>query len=421
MSMPIVRLTLKSISNRKFTALLTIIAIAFSITLLLGVEKVRREARESFASTISGTDLIVGARSGSVQLLLYSIFRIGNATNNISWESYQEIAGHPRVKWTIPISLGDSHRGFRVMGTNDDYFRFYRFGRDRSLEFSAGRSFNSVFETVLGHDVAEVLGYALGEKIVIAHGAADTSFVHHEDKPFEVVGILKKTGTPVDRTVHISLEGIEAMHIDWEEGVPHPGLSISAEEAMHMDLNPEIITAFLVGLHSKISTFRVQRMINEYGKEPLLAIMPGVALQELWGLMSIAEKALITVSTFVVLTGLVGMLTVILTNLNERRREMAILRSVGARPLHIFALLVSEAGGFAMAGGFIGVIMFYVIQVISRPIVEARFGIYISISPPSLFDLTILAVVIATGFFMGVIPAYRAYRYSLADGLTIRV
>jgi putative ABC transport system permease protein len=419
--MSILRLTFKSISNRKFTAALTIIAIAFSVTLLLGVEKVRREARASFANTISGTDLIVGARSGSVQLLLYSVFRIGNATNNISWESYQEIAGHPRVKWTVPISLGDSHRGFRIMGTNGDYFRFYRFGPDRSIEFSEGRAFNSIFEAVMGHDVAEELGYGLGEKIVIAHGASDISLVHHEDKPFTIVGILKKTGTPLDRTVHVSLEGIEAIHIDWKRGAPMPGFSVSAEEAAQMDLDPQVITAFLVGLHSKISTFRVQRMINEYGQEPLLAIMPGIALQELWGLMGVAEKALVTISAFVVLTGLVGMLTVILTNLNERRREMAILRSVGARPLYIFTLLVSEAGGFAAAGSLIGVIIFYVLQVIARPLVESRFGLYISIGPPTPYDLAIVATVIIAGFLMGIVPAYRAYRYSLADGMTIRI
>jgi len=418
---PILRLTLKSIANRKFTALLTIVSIAVSVTLLLGVEKIRKETRASFASTISGTDLIVGARSGSVQLLLYSVFRIGNATNNISWESYQEIADHPKVKWTIPISLGDSHRGFRVMGTNGDYFKFYRYGPDRSLEFTEGRAFSSVFEAVLGHDVARELGYRLGEKIVIAHGASDISFVHHEDKPFSVVGILKKTGTPLDRTVHISLEGIEAIHIDWTGGTLMPGLSISAEEAAKMDLEPQVITAFLVGLRSKISIFSVQRMINEYSQEPLLAIMPGVALQELWGLMGAAEKALVTISAFVVLTGLIGMLTVILTSLNERRREMAILRSVGARPIHIFALLVSEAGGFATAGSLIGVILFYLIQFIARPMIESRFGLYISIGPPTLYDISIVALVIAAGFLMGMVPAYRAYRYSLADGMTIRI
>ena len=136
-------------------------SIAISVALLLGVEKIRTEARSSFASTISGTDLIVGARSGDINLLLYSVFRIGNATNNISWESYQDITSRPEVAWAIPISLGDSHRGFRVMGTNGDYFEHYRFARTRALTLAEGKPFAEVFDTVLGADVAAQLGYQL--------------------------------------------------------------------------------------------------------------------------------------------------------------------------------------------------------------------------------------------------------------------
>ena len=129
--MYLITLALKSLRNRKFTALLTIISIALSVALLLGVERVRNDAKLTFTNTISGTDLIVGARSGSVQLLLYSVFRIGNPTNNISWESYQDISSNPLTKWSVPISLGDSHRGFRVMGTVKDYFTHFRYARKK--------------------------------------------------------------------------------------------------------------------------------------------------------------------------------------------------------------------------------------------------------------------------------------------------
>ncbi|MCP4378630.1 MAG: ABC transporter permease, partial [bacterium] len=243
---PIITLALKSLRNRKFTAILTIVSIALSVTLLIGVERLRNEARTSFTNTISGTDLIVGARSGPVQLLLYSVFRIGNATNNISWESYQEIAQLPAVKWTIPISLGDSHQGFRVMGTNQDYFTHVRFARDRHLELAQGRVFDDMYETVLGAEVAESLGYGLDDPVVIAHGAGTVSFITHDDKPFRVVGMLKRTGTPVDQTVHIRLEGIEAIHLDWQDGARIPGFTVSADEARELDLHPQVITAFLV-------------------------------------------------------------------------------------------------------------------------------------------------------------------------------
>jgi putative ABC transport system permease protein len=419
--MAILRLAWKSLLNRRLTAGLTLFSIALSVSLLIGVERVRVEARESFAHTISGTDLIVGARSGGVQLLLYAVFRIGNATNNISWESYQDIAALPSVAWSIPISLGDSHRGYRVMGTTQDYFNHYHYARDRGLTFAHGDDFSDLYDAVLGAEVAEALDYHLGDPIVIAHGANDVSFARHEDKPFKVVGILKRTGTPVDRTVHVSLEAIEAIHIDWQGGAPVPGLSISAEKARHKDLSPKAITAALIGLKSKIATFQVQRTVNDYAEEPLTAILPGVALSELWGIIGIAENALLIISGFVVVVGLFGMLTALLTSLNERRREMAILRSVGARPGHIFALIMGEAVALTLAGILLGLGLLYGLLSIARPIIEARYGIYIELGGLTPHELLLLGIVLLAGFVVGMLPSYRAYRLSLADGLSIRI
>ena len=291
--MHLLRLALASLNNRRFTALLTVLAIALSVCLLLAVERVRTEARSSFASTISGTDLIVGARSGSVNLLLYSVFRIGNATNNIRWSSFEWLASHPKVKWAIPISLGDSHRGYRVMGTDMSYFQHYRFGRGQSLQLAQGKPFADMFDVVLGAEVAAALHYTIGQELVLAHGVSEVSLTRHDDKPFKVSGILARTGTPVDRTLHISLPGMQALHVDWQNGIPARGAGrVSAESARSMDLQPTAITAVLLGLNSKIATFALQRQINEYSGEPLQAILPGVALQELWSLMGTAEKAL---------------------------------------------------------------------------------------------------------------------------------
>ena len=419
--MAILNLAGKSVWNRKFTALLTVAAIAISVALLLGVEKIRKGARESFTNTISGVDLIVGARSGSVQLLLYSVFRIGNATNNIAWDSYQALTQDPNVAWTIPISLGDSHRGFRVMGTDRNYFEHYLYARDRSLQFAQGQPFEDVFDAVLGAEVAAALNYQLDQPVIISHGLGSTSFSQHDDKPFKVAGILAKTGTPVDRTVHVSLQGLEAIHADWQSGARIPGLALSAEQVRRLDLQPKTITAALVKLKSRIAAFKVQRQINEYEPEPLLAILPGVALQELWDLMGVAEKALLIISAFVVLSGLLGMVTTLLTSLNERRREMAILRSVGARPAHIFGLLMAEAGILALLGVLLGVLFLYGLLTLGQPLIERQFGLYLPITPPSGFEFGILGMIVAAGFICGAIPAWRAYRYSLADGLTVRV
>jgi putative ABC transport system permease protein len=416
----ILRLALQSLRNRWLTATLTVVAIAVSITLLLGVEKVRTGARQSFADTISGTDLIVGARSGAIQLLLYSVFRIGNATNNITWASYQDIAARPEVAWTVPLSLGDSHRGFRVLGTTPDYFAHYRYRQTHGLVFAAGRPFADLFDAVVGADVAAALGYRLGDRVVIAHGLGSVSFVEHDDKPFRIAGVLAKTGTPVDRTVHVSLEAIEAIHVDWQSGARVPGQSVSAEEVRAMDLRPKAVTAALVGLKSRLATFRLQRAINEYRAEPLSAILPGAALQELWALVGTAETALKAVSAMVVATALLGMVTMILTTLNERRREMAILRSVGARPRTVLGLMVAEAGLLVLAGTGLGILLLYAALLLLQPYVDTNYGMHLPIEPPRQAELMTLAAVVVAGCLAGFLPALRAYRLSLADGMTVR-
>src|SRR5690606_32090902 len=271
-------------------------------------------------------------------------------------------------------------------------------------------------------EVASALGYQLEDHIVLAHGVARVSLTHHDDKPFRVVGVLARTGTPVDRTLHVSLEGMQALHIDWRNGMPARGNQvISAEQARQLDLQPQQITAFMLGLHSKVATFALQREINQYRGEPLLAILPGVALQELWSLMGTAEQALFVVSLFVVLTGLIGMLTAILTSLNERRREMAILRSVGARPWHIAGLLVLEALALAVAGIVAGLGLLYAGIALAQGYVQANYGLYLPLAWPSAHEWTLLAVILAAALLMGSVPAWRAYRQSLADGLSIHL
>ncbi|CAI2314713.1 ABC transporter permease [Vibrio parahaemolyticus] len=416
----VIKLAWKSLMNRKATAVLTIMTVAISVILLLGVERIRTQAKDSFANTISGTDLIVGGRSGQVNLLLYSVFRIGNATNNIDWKSYQEFSQHRAVDWAIPISLGDSHKGFRVMGTNHSYFEHYKYGSKQPLTFSKGKEFNGLFETVLGSDVAKQLGYQIDSEIIIAHGISDVGFSRHDKLPFKVVGILAPTGTPVDKTVHVSLEAIEAIHVGWESGA-RLGPTPDAKVLQERDFQPKQITAMLVGLKSRIQTFALQRQINNYPKEPLSAIMPGVALHELWGMMSVAEQALMAVSGFVVIAGLLGMLSSLLTSLQERRREMAILRAMGARPRHVFSLLISEASLLTAAGIVTGVLGLYAILALLQPLIQQHYGINLTLSTLSAYEWMLLSFVQCAGIVIGFIPAFRAYRQSLSDGMTIRI
>jgi putative ABC transport system permease protein len=414
----ILRLAIASLLARALTVGMTILAIALSVALFLGVEKVRTGAKASFADTISGTDLIVGARAGSVQLLLYSVFRIGNATNNVTWESYQDIAARPEVDWIVPISLGDSHRQFRVMGTTQAFFEHYKYRQGRSLAVSDGAIMDDLFDTVIGADVAATLGYKVNDPIIVAHGLA--SFTEHKDQPFRVSGILKKTGTPVDRTVIISMEAIEAIHVDWQTGAQVPGQATPADVIRGMELTPKAITVALVGVESPLQTFALQRAINQYDEEPLLAILPGVALQELWGIVGIAETALLAVSAMVVVTALIGMMATIFSSLNERRREMAIFRAMGARPFTILSMLVLEAMVMAAIGAVLGLVLLYIGLFIGQPILDNAFGLWLPIDAPSIREVWVIVGVICAGAIVSLVPALRAYRMSVADGMMVK-
>jgi putative ABC transport system permease protein len=422
----ILALAVKSLRNRKFTAVLTVLSIALAVMLLLGVERLRSESRESFAATISGTDLVVGARSSPVHLLLYAVFHIGNATNNLRWDSYRAIAARPEVAWTIPLSLGDSHRGYRVLGTTPEYLEHLRFGRDRRLVLAQGKHFVDERDAVLGADVAGALGYKLGDSIVIAHGAGEVSFSLHEDHPFQVIGVLARTGTPVDRTVHVTLEGMDAVHAEAADDAFDP-LAAAAragadEHENHAEKKTErAITAFLVGLKSRGAALSMQRLVNEYSGEPLTAILPGATLLEVWEIVGAAEKTLFAVSALVVVVGLAGMLVALLTSLSERRREMAVLRSVGARPMHIFGLILGEAAFLTLLGIALGIAALYLGLLAGRPWLESRLGLFIVVGWPSAHEFGLMILVGTAGVLIGLIPAYRIYRYSLADGMTIRI
>jgi len=417
----ILHLTWRSLVNRRATASLVVVAIALSVALLLGIERLRHDVRGSFARTISGTDLVVGARSSPIELLLYAVFRIGNPTSNISWKGYQAVAGHRDVAWIVPVSLGDSHRGFRVMGTTADYFVHFKYGRKQPLGFAEGKPFAGVFDAVIGAEVAQALGYRLGQAIVVSHGAGEVSFLDHADKPYTIVGILKRIGTPVDRTVHISLEGYEAMHVDWKGGAPIPGFSIPRDQVKKFDLTPKQVTAAFVGLKSRVAVFRVQRFVNEYLAEPLLAVLPGATLQEMWRVIGVGEQALLLVSGMVVLVGLAGMVAVVLAGLAARRRELAILRALGARPAQIFLLLAAESTLLTVFGLALGSLLVVVAIVGGGPLVETRFGILLGLGPPTPAEWRLAGAVLLAGFLASLLPGYNAYRRSLADGMMVRM
>ena len=412
------KLAFSSLMSRKRIILLIYLSLSLSVLLFLGVQRTARISRESFSRTITGTDLIVGARTGPLNLILYSVFHLGNPVNNISYGSYRRIASRDDVDWVIPISLGDSHRGYRVVGTDNTMFRRYRYGSGRSLEFADGGEFTeSPFDVVLGATIARKLGYELGDRIVVSHGAGKVALKEHTNLPFTVAGILKRSGTPVDNSLFVSVEGITAIHLGWEDGVERR--EVTVREALNRDLTPASITAAYVGLKNRGAALNVQRAINDFEAEPLTAVLPGVALYELWKIMGTAERSLTFLAGFVVVIGLVSLLTAQLAVLEQRRREMALLRSLGAKARDLFRLLFVESFAVTFAGCVSGFILLYVVQALASGLMRS-YGFHTDWSAPNAAEGILLGSVLVLGILNGLIPAIVTYRRSLSDGMAVR-
>ena len=478
-------------------------AVAASVFVLLSVEHVRHEARASFSSTVSNVDLIVGARTGEINLLLLSIFRIGNPTANVSWESVEAISEQQHVDWVVPISLGDSHKNFRVVGTSAEFFDRYKYGQAEPLVFQDGQRFDATLDVVLGSRVAEELAYQLGDELILSHGMADTSFTHHDQVTFSVTGLLATTGTPVDNALFVSLEAIEAIHADptveqSEDQEPHRANKdghhdeheeheqhathedehhdehkeheqhaahedehhdehededhdeheeheqhathedehhdehgdedhdeheeheqhATHEEHHHEHDHPPVgtVTAILVGLDSAPLTLQIQRWVNEFADEALLAILPGFALAQLWELIGGVEDVLRGISVLVFVSALFGLNAMMLASMRERKREIEILRSIGAPSLFIVALLIIESllvvtmgVALALAGLFGGIAL-------ANNLLASELGLVLSLDILYPSSFVALGLIYLSTLILSLVPAWRAYAVARSYG-----
>ena len=402
----------QSLLSRRKTVVLTFLSLLVSISVLMMVEHLRAQAKDSFNRSISGTDLLVGAPSGELNLLLYSVFRLGNPTNNILYGSYEMLEKQPSVAWAIPISLGDSHRGYRVLGTSNAYFDHFSYGSNRMLQFAHGDSFSALFDVVLGAEVADKLSYQLGDKIVISHGIGSTSFQNHDHAPFTVTGILEPTGTPVDKTVHVSLAAIEAIHI-----APAKLKQIVSTDDVDQ-LQPDSITAVLIGLENKFATFTLQRQINNFKDDRLMAVLPGVAVTQLWQLMANLENLLRVISLLVLLASLFGLTTMLLASMNERRSEIAVLRAIGAPPTTLFKLIVYEALLITVLAFACAYVLVTSLLVLLADWLVANYGLFLSSNILTMEMLVLAGFIIVAVFLAALMPAVEAYRNALHSHLT---
>jgi putative ABC transport system permease protein len=410
--MKLIELSFKSLMSRKLLLSLSLVALGASLSLLLTLQSLRTAAQDGFTQTVSQVDLLVGARGGSLQLLLFSVFNVGSATNNVSMASYLKWKEHPSIQWTIPYSLGDSFQGYRVVGTDENFFQHYRYRGQERLEFESGQAFQNLQEVVVSEKAAQDFNLKIGSEVTITHGVTKgVGVLDHEDRPFKVVGILKSTGTALDQSVYISLESMELIHLPEGEVV----------DPLQLKQNVKSITSFFVRTKNRIETLSLQREINSYANEPLMAVVPGVALSELWRNLSFFEKSLEMMVWLVGLFGIFIVMLLIYSTLETRRRELSLYRSLGAGPVVITKLLLLESFFLGAGGVLIGVIFHRALLFIVGPYLQAEFGMNFSLFSFNQTDFMYSMGLILTALLTSLLPAWIAQRRVLKDGLVPKV
>jgi len=393
---------------------MTITAISLSVGLLLLVEKIKTSIKDSFSNSISQTDLVVGAKGSPYQMILYTVFRLGSAVDNIDYRALETFRNHPGVASAIPYSLGDGHKGFRVVGTDHSFFEHYRFHGTEKPTLASGESLNSDSAAVIGFEIAKKLGYQVGQKIILAHGfsTSGTSFITHDQHPFQVSGILKATGTPIDQSIYVTLDGLDAMHAHEDE---HEG------GHQHHEEGERKISAIFLKMKNRIDTLTFQRDINDNKFGPMMAVIPGLAMAELWNGLSYVESALELVSVLIVIVSLFAMIISLYHATNQRRREMAILRAVGCTPIQVGLLFVVEAILTTIIAAGLGTIFVLGGTHVAQNFITERFGLFIPIGFLTERQIVYILCVIILGTLFSIMPAWKAYKNSLADGLRMKI
>lgn len=407
-----------SMRSRLVPIVLVIVALSASMALLLAVDRIQQATKNGFNQSLSGVDLVLGPGGSGLELVLYTVFHLGKPTNNITTETVSDITDDPMVEWAVPIALGDNHRGYRVISTTDEYFDRVKFGGDQPLVFAQGAPFSDLNETVIGSEVAEALGYTLDTSIFVTHGSQMIGKLH-DDFSFKITGILESTGTPIDRAVFVSLEGYELVHLGWQNGSKTVSLQNLDINAIPKErLYPKTVTAVYLGLTSKLSLFKFIRAVRDYPEEAISAVIPGVALAELWSIVGIVDSVFQLLNWLIIGISIVGMVTMIITGLDSRTRELTILRALGLSPPKLAGLVLLETIIISLTAVLSAIVLVWFLTVAAADLLNQWAGVRIELTWLAIDELSTIMIIVLAGVCASLIPAGMVYRRSLHKGFS---
>ena len=396
--MSLLQIVRRSLRQHLLSTVITTFSIALASGLLMSVWVVKDQAERKFMGVDSGFDAVVGPPGSKLPLVLNAIFHLESSERNLSWEQYEAVAAHPKVRTAVPLALGDNYYGYRLVGVTTNLFGVeYRDGEKYDVQ-DGGYVFRpDKKQAVVGSFVAERLGLKVGDKFHPYHGLTfDESEKHAEI--YIVTGIMKPTNTPGDRVIWIPIKGLQNM-----EG--------------HKAESSTEVSAVLVKLISKTLAPSMDKQINKQGGVMTFAGPIAMIVAQIFNKIAPMEMILRCVAVLVALVAAGSILASIYNSMNERRREIAILRALGARRGTVFGVVILESSSIAVLGALAGFVVYFIIMFVAAWYIRTETGIVLDPLEPQWVMLWAPLAMLVLGALAGLVPATKAYSTNVAANL----
>lgn len=403
----------RSLRQHALSTVVTATSVGLAVGLLMSVFVIKDQTYRAFTASDAGFDGVFGARGSQLQLVLNSVYHLDQSTGNLRWSQYQQIKSHPAIERAIPISVGDNYEGFRIVGTVPELFTEHEYREGTKYAFGGGRVFDPARrEAVIGSFVARQTGLKVGDKFNTFHGLAFDPGAAHDDE-FLVIGVLEPTNTPTDHVLWIPLEGYwrmsgHSLKGTGEQFIPKPGRHIPDE---HKE-----VSAVLLVVGNPMQAKGLAYDVNA-GSEATLAFPIGETIARLFVRIAWVHNVLTLVAYLVVIVAAGSILASVYNSMNERRREFAILRALGARKATVFSAIVVESGTIALFGSVVGFAVYYILMGVAAWLIRERVGVVVNFTEyHAVWTYTPLGMT-ALGAISGIIPAIKAYATDVAENL----